>query len=140
MNSNPLPRLLNLGCGFDHRAGWLNVDGFEACKPDRLIDLEQFPWDLPSDYVEQILIKHVLEHLGARFAVFEQVMQEIFRVAAAVAIVKIHVPRHKHDNIWSDPTHVRTFTPLIFQMMSRKQCDDWIAGGGQYHAGAPDAG
>jgi hypothetical protein len=48
MNPNSLPRLLNLGCGFDHCAGWLNVDGFEACKPDRLMDLEQFPWDLPS--------------------------------------------------------------------------------------------
>jgi hypothetical protein len=105
------------------------VDGFEACKPDRLIDLEQFPWDLPSDYFEQILIKHVLEHLGASFAVFEQVMREIYRVAAAGAMVEIHVPHHKHDNFWSDPTHVRAFTPLTFQMMSRKQCDDWIARG-----------
>jgi len=69
------------------------VDGFEACKPDRLIDLEQFPWDLPSDYFEQILIKHVLEHLGASFAVFEQVMREIYRVAAAGAMVEIHVPQ-----------------------------------------------
>jgi hypothetical protein len=129
MNPNLLPRLLNLGCGFDHRAGWLNVDSFEACKPDRLIDLEQFPWDLPSDYFEQILIKHVLEHLGASFAVFEQVMREIYRVAAAGAIVEIHVPHHKHDNFWSDPTHVRAFTPLTFQMMSKKQCDDWISRG-----------
>ena len=24
------------------------MDGFETCKPERLMDLEQFPWDLPS--------------------------------------------------------------------------------------------
>ena len=28
---------------------------------------------------------------------------------------------------WSDPTHVRAFTPLTFWMMSKKQNDEWIA-------------
>jgi hypothetical protein len=122
-----LPRALNLGCGFDHRPGWLNVDGFAACKPELLMDLEQTPWPLPSDYFDRVLLKHVLEHLGAGFAVFRGVMQELYRVCAPQADIEIHVPHHKHDNFWSDPTHVRTFTPLTFRSMSKQVCNDWIA-------------
>ena len=33
----------------------------------------------------------------------------------------------RHDTWWSDPTHVRAFTPLTFRMMSKKQNDEWIA-------------
>ena len=40
---------LNLGCGFDKRDGWLNVDSFPECAPDQLLDIEQTPWDLPTD-------------------------------------------------------------------------------------------
>ena len=40
---------LNLGCGFDKREGWLNVDSFAACQPDKLLDIEATPWDLPTD-------------------------------------------------------------------------------------------
>jgi hypothetical protein len=124
-----LPKSVNLGCGYDHREGWLNVDSFDACKPDLLDDLETFPWELPSHHFEHVLLKHVLEHLGAEFAVFQGVMREIHRIAAPGGLIEIHVPHHRHDNFWSDPTHVRAFTPLTFQMMSKKHCDDWIARG-----------
>ena len=32
---------LNLGCGFDKREGWLNVDSFAECQPDQFLDIEQ---------------------------------------------------------------------------------------------------
>jgi hypothetical protein len=51
---------LNLGCGFDKREGWLNVDSFAACEPDKLLDLESTPWDLPTDGFTHVLLKHVL--------------------------------------------------------------------------------
>jgi hypothetical protein len=54
-------------------------------------------------------------------------MQELYRVTAPNGIIEIHVPHYRHDTWWSDPTHVRAFTPLTFQMMSRKQNDEWIA-------------
>ena len=56
---------LNLGCGFDKRDGWLNVDNFPECEPDQRLDIEQTPWDLPSNAFEHVLVKHVLEHVGA---------------------------------------------------------------------------
>ena len=72
-------------------------------------------------------MKHVLEHVGADFATFARVMRELYRVVAPEGIIEIHVPHFRHDTWWSDPTHVRAFTPLTFRMMSKKQNDEWIA-------------
>ena len=71
---------LNLGCGFDKRDGWLNVDNFAECAPDQLLDIEQTPWDLPTNGFDHVLAKHVLEHVGAQFDGFAAVMRELYRV------------------------------------------------------------
>lgn len=117
---------LNLGCGFDKRDGWLNVDKFPECGPDQLLDIEAVPWDLPTDGFDEVLMKHVLEHVGAEFKVFAAVMRELHRVLAPGGIVEIHVPHVRHDTFWSDPTHVRAFTPVTFQMMSKRQNREWM--------------
>ena len=119
---------LNLGCGFNKLPGWLNLDKFPGCEPDRLFDIEATQWDLDSDAFEVILLRHVLEHVGADFRVFGAVMQELYRVAAPGGLVEIHVPHVRHDAFWSDPTHVRAFTPLTFQMLSKRQNRIWIDG------------
>jgi SAM-dependent methyltransferase len=123
---------LNLGCGFDKREGWLNVDSFEACAPDVLMDIEQTPWPLETDAFEHVLLKHVLEHVGAEFAVFAAVMRELWRVTAPGGMVEIHVPHVRHDTFWSDPTHVRAFTPLTFTMMSKRQNRAWMEARANY--------
>jgi predicted SAM-dependent methyltransferase len=118
---------LNLGCGFDKREGWLNVDSFPECEPDQLLDIETTPWDLPTDGFDHILLKHVLEHVGADFPTFKRVMRELYRVTAPDGIVEIHVPHVRHDTFWSDPTHVRAFMPMTFKMMSKRQNREWMA-------------
>jgi predicted SAM-dependent methyltransferase len=123
---------LNLGCGFDKRPGWHNVDHFAACEPDQVLDIEATPWDLPSDGFEEILLKHVLEHVGAEFRVFAAVMRELYRVAAPGGLIEIHVPHFRNDAYWGDPTHVRAFTPLTFFMMSRRQNRLWMEQGANY--------
>ena len=127
-----LPTKLNLGCGFDKREGWLNVDGFAECEPDRLMDIEQTPWDLPTDGFEHVLLKHVLEHVGADFATFAAVMRELYRVTRPDGRLEVHVPHVRHDTYWSDPTHVRAFTPLTFQMLSKRQNREWVAARANY--------
>lgn len=72
-------------------------------------------------------MKHVLEHVGATFAEFRLVLRELYRVLKPNGTLEIHVPHFRHDTYWSDPTHVRAFTPLTFEMMSRARNDDWIA-------------
>jgi hypothetical protein len=104
-------RKLNLGCGFDHREGWVNADNFSKCSPDVLMDVEAPPWPFK----------------GADFNEFKQVMQELYRVAKPDGLIEIQVPHFRHDTFWSDPTHVRGFTLLTFEMMSKARNDDWIA-------------
>jgi SAM-dependent methyltransferase len=125
-------RRLNLGCGFDRLDGFLNVDNFSQCQPDALLDIEATPWGLPDSHFEYVLIKHVLEHVGADFPTFMRVMQELYRVCAHGAEVEIHVPHYRHETWWSDPTHVRAFTALTFRMMSRRQNDEWVASRAHY--------
>jgi predicted SAM-dependent methyltransferase len=123
---------LNLGCGFDKREGWLNADGFAGCEPDLLMDIEATPWPLDSDAFEHVLMKHVLEHVGETFEVFAAVMRELHRVTEPGGLVEIHVPHVRHDTFWSDPTHVRAFTPLTFAMMSKRQNRAWIEARANY--------
>ena len=120
-------RRLNLGCGFDKRPDFVNADSFPECAPDVQMDIETFPWPFEDNAFDYVLMKHVLEHVGETFAMFKRVMQELYRITAPDGIIEIQVPHFRHDTYWSDPTHVRAFTPLTFQMMSRKLNDEWIA-------------
>lgn len=55
------PRKLNLGCGFDYRLDYLNVDLLQEHDPDLAADIRTLP--LPSDYYEEIMAQDCLEHL-----------------------------------------------------------------------------
>lgn len=125
-------RKLNLGCGFDKRDGFINADNFPECQPDVLVNIEQTPWPFEDDQFDYILMKHVLEHVGATIEGFTQVMRELYRVLAPGGQVEIHVPHYRHNTFWSDPTHVRVFTPLTFEMMSKAKNDTWIAAKANY--------
>lgn len=120
-------RTLNCGCGFDKRPDCINADKFPKCAPDVLFDMERTPWPFRDASFDRILLKHVLEHVGADFPTFSRVMRELYRVTAPEGRIEIVVPHFRHDLWWSDPSHVRAFTPLTFQMMSRRQNDEWIA-------------
>ena len=118
---------LNLGCGFDKRPGYVNADVFARCVPDVLFDLERTPWPFRDGVCGEILLKHVLEHVGADFPGFCRIMRELYRVAAPGGRIDIAVPHYRHESWWADPTHVRAFTPMTFRMLSRRQNDAWIA-------------
>lgn len=56
------PRKLNLGCGFDHRDGFVNIDMNSWHHPDVIADIRKLGF-LPSSYYEEVLAQDVLEHL-----------------------------------------------------------------------------
>ena len=125
-------RKLNLGCGYDKREGFVNADNFPDCQPDVNLNIEQTPWQLENDSFDYVLMKHVLEHVGADFKTFKNVMSELYRITAHDGVIEIQVPHYKHETYWSDPTHVRAFTPLTFKMMSKRQNDLWIKSRANY--------
>lgn len=101
---------LNLGCGPKRIEGWVNVDKYESLRPDQVVDLERFPWPWPDSSVDEVLLNHVLEHLGQAPEVFIGVMKELWRVCKPGALARIHVPDPRHESFLGDPTHVRPVT------------------------------
>ena len=131
---------LNLGCGFDYRPGYVNADNFEECNPDVLMNIEDTPWNFSDNEFDYVLLKHVLEHVGQSYLKFKSIMQELYRTTKNNGLIEIHIPYFKHDTYCSDPTHVRAFTLLTFQMMSKAQNDDWIKKKANYSMIAYDMG
>lgn len=109
---------LNLGSGQKRKPGYLNVDKHGT--PDFICNLESFPWPWPDDSVSEILLHHVLEHLGATPDVFIGIMKQMYRVCAHGARIHIVVPHPRHDFFIGDPTHVRPITPDMFHLFSKR--------------------
>lgn len=118
---------LNLGCGDFKIDGWVNVDKYEHFGADVVHDLEQFPWPFNDDAAEEVLLNHVLEHLGQDTDVFLGLMTELYRVCRAGATVRIHVPHPRHDDFITDPTHVRAILPDTLVMFDREVNERWRA-------------
>ncbi|MBK9117410.1 MAG: hypothetical protein IPM22_17810 [Betaproteobacteria bacterium] len=115
---------LNMGCGHNKVAGWVNVDLSPACNPDAVCDLEVLPWPWGDDCVDAVMFKHSLEHLGQDSRVFLGMMKELYRVCRNGAEITIIVPHPRHDSFISDPTHVRIISPGVLQLFDRKWNDE----------------
>lgn len=120
---------LNLGCGSRKLEGFLNVDNSPHCDPDLLVDLEQLPWPFDSGTASEIVLSHVLEHLGQAPGVYLGIVREIYRVCAPGALVRIAVPHPRHDDFITDPTHVRPITVQGLEMFSKAKNREWQAKG-----------
>jgi hypothetical protein len=114
---------LNLGSGNNPIAGFLNVDKFGD--PDLRVDLEEFPWPWDDNSVQEVVLNHVLEHLGPTPKIYFCIIQELYRVCVAGALIQIVVPHPRHDNFLNDPTHVRPVTGDHLSMFSRKVNLQW---------------
>lgn len=130
---------LNLGCGYNKQDGFLNVDASDACSPDKVWDLERTPWEiapyavpepLEDSTVSEVLLTHVLEHLGQTPQAFKAIIQELYRVCLDGALIRITVPHPRHDDFLGDPTHVRAIVPQLFDLLNREACEAWKQQGG----------
>src|SRR5262245_8445500 len=87
------PRRLNLGCGYDHRPGYLNVDNLARHEPDLLADVRDLS-ALPSDWFDEVLAHDVLEHLPR--AATAPAIREWTRVLREGGTLSLRVPSFLH--------------------------------------------
>ncbi len=85
---------LNLGCGFNKREDYINVDCNEYCMPDIEVDLDKTEWPWGDDSVDAVDLTHTLEHLGETTAEFFHVMKERLQGVQV---------RHSHRHSCSSP-------------------------------------
>lgn len=110
---------LNIGSGYKKYPGYINVDGDKNCNPDILINLDDENLTLPfeDNSVSNIIAYHILEHIGTGYF---RLLQEIYRVCAAGAIIDIQVPHYSHEIYQNDPTHKRPITVEGMRLFSKK--------------------
>ena len=82
-------RKLNLGCGFDHRDGYLNVDLQSFHKPDLVADCCELA--LPDGHYEEVVARDLLEHLPRSHTA--KALAEWNRVLAADGVLLIRTTR-----------------------------------------------
>ena len=116
---------LNLGSGSKILKGYVNVDKFQYYNPDVVHDLEKFPYPFEDNSVDEILLSHVLEHIGQNPDVFNNIIKELYRICKNNSIVDIRVPHPRHDDFISDPTHVRPITILGLQLYDKNLNEKW---------------
>ncbi|TVP61801.1 MAG: methyltransferase domain-containing protein [Nodularia sp. (in: Bacteria)] len=83
------PRKLNLGCGFDIRSGYLNVDFQDFHNPDLVADIKKLDM-LPSDFYEEVVAQDCLEHFPRCDT--EPALAEWSRLLKSGGILKLRVP------------------------------------------------
>lgn len=107
-------RVLNLGAGEKRRADAINVDLVASTGPELVHDLNEFPWPLPDDHFREVLAFDVIEHLDDVI----RVMEEVHRVCADGAVVRITLPHFSCANAFTDPTHRHYFGWFSFHYVT----------------------
>lgn len=110
---------LNLGSGFKKYEGFISVDSAPECMPDVVWDMEQTPWPWEDSSVDEIMLEHVLEHVGQTTERYLAIWKEMWRVCKNGALLDITVPHWHHENFYHDPTHVRPITPVSIAMFDQ---------------------
>lgn len=116
---------LNLGSGFTKIDGYLSLDKSKVFNPDIVHDLERFPYPFEDDSINNIVLSHVLEHLGQNPDVFNLIIKEIYRICKNGSLIKITVPHPRHDDFLGDPTHVRAITVHGLELYDRELNKKW---------------
>lgn len=106
---------LNLGCGEKIISGFIGVDKIKTAAAEVVHDLNVFPYPFPDNCAELIILDNVLEHLDDVIAV----MEEVYRLTAPGAVVRINVPYFKSNSAFTDPTHKHFFTETSFKYFNQ---------------------
>ena len=98
-----MDKRLNLGCGYDYREGYLNVDNAGRC--DKLVDLSK-DWQLPGEWFEEIVAQDIIEHLPDTVGF----MNKCWQIMEKGGKLLIRTPGVNAAFAWTDPQHLKTFT------------------------------
>lgn len=101
---------LNLGCGYDIRPAWVNLDVAALPGVDVVHDLDVLPYPFQDEKFDIVLARHVLEHVNDLIAT----MREIHRILRPGGMLQAIVPHFTSKDAFSDPTHRRTFSVNSF--------------------------
>lgn len=98
---------LDLGCGPHKQKGFIGSDKRDINGVDLVFDIEKFPWPVPGNSVDKLLMSHVLEHMKPWLV--NDIMNEMWRVMHPNGQALIAVPYAGSFGFWQDPTHTKGY-------------------------------
>ena len=101
---------LNIGCGYDIRNNWINLDKIALPGVTVVHDIETIPWPFDDSQFQNILCLNVLEHAACIPA-----MKEIHRILKPGGYVHVTVPHFSSWRNFIDPTHKHMFSVRTFE-------------------------
>lgn len=113
---------LNLGAGINYLPDYTNIDKLASFNPDIVHDLEILPWPLPDNQFEEVLISHLVEHIGTQGdeKSWFDFWREVWRVSKPGAIVYCIAPYYTDHNSVGDPGHRRLISESSFYFLSKE--------------------
>jgi SAM-dependent methyltransferase len=94
-------RMLDIGCGKNKTAGAIGMDVNPRTAADVIYDLNHRPYPFVDDWFDEIICRHVIEHVREPLAV----MSELHRITRAGGVIKIVAPHWTNPDFATDLTH-----------------------------------
>jgi SAM-dependent methyltransferase len=98
---NPSRKVLDVGCGCNKVPGAVGIDSNPKAHADVIHDLGVVPYPFPDNEFDEIICRHVVEHVPDLMAF----VTEIYRIAKPCARIKIVTPHYSNPDWPTDPTH-----------------------------------
>jgi SAM-dependent methyltransferase len=103
-------KILDVGCGQNKFAGAIGIDANPLSHADVIHDLGTFPYPFNDSEFEEIICRHVIEHVPEVLAF----VAELHRITKAGGRLKIVTPHYSNPDWATDPTHRNHFNSYSF--------------------------
>jgi SAM-dependent methyltransferase len=95
------PRVLDIGCGTNKIPGAIGMDVNPRSAADVIHDLDDLPYPFSDNQFDQIIGRHVIEHVRDPMAV----VMELHRITRPGGLVKLIAPHWTNPDFATDLTH-----------------------------------
>ncbi|UOF00997.1 class I SAM-dependent methyltransferase [Bdellovibrio reynosensis] len=120
---------LNLGCGFQKKEGFVNVDISAGCNADVVLDCATEKWPWADSSVDEVHFDFSLEQMGESKKDLQCILQELYRVCKNDAVIKIVFIHPRHDQFELNPLCSHRLSPEFFNLLSVSNNLSMIANG-----------
>ena len=109
-SANSSPKILDVGCGQNKYPGAIGIDSNPRAHADVIHDLGVLPYPFPDDEFDQVICRHVIEHVPDVMSF----VTELHRITKRGGIIKIVTPHYSNPDWATDPTHRNHFNSYTF--------------------------
>jgi SAM-dependent methyltransferase len=103
-------KILVVGCGWNKVPGAIGIDSNPRAHADVVHDLGVVPYPFPDNDFDEIVCRHVIEHVPDVMAL----VSELHRIAKPGARLTIVTPHYTNPDWATDPTHRNHFNSYSF--------------------------